>query len=97
MKACKTLATVETSFAVIDYLANQRQPVFMISIANGTGINYNTLTNHMATLEKLGIICRENEKWRLGMRLALYWTKVKNQKEAELDEIQNDIDRLNAA
>jgi len=90
MKTYKLNNSLIKGFAVVEYLAHQKDPVPAPAIAAALDMQYPTLMHHLATLDHLGVARRIGEHWELGTKLSLYWAK----KKAGLLSHRDEIDRL---
>lgn len=79
---------------VLRAVAESKGAVGSTEIAASLGITVNTAFRMCATLEELGFLKSVNEKFELGMGLALFWARKKATLESERAAIDRDIDQL---
>lgn len=94
----KRIAAVEKTLEILDYLAHRKEPATGVDIANATNLNSNTVMCHLATLEDHGFVQQVggdyDGAYRLGMKLAIYWARVKSNLEAGIAKQQQDLDSI---
>lgn len=94
MTTYRRIAAVKTTIGILRHLADQKSPVPGSELARAAGVPVGTAMCHLVTLEDAGLVQRIGEHWKLGMGLALFWAKVKSQKEAERVKLDEDINLL---
>jgi DNA-binding IclR family transcriptional regulator len=79
---------------VLRAVAESKGAVGSTEIAASRGITVNTAYRMCMTLEELGFLKSVNEKFELGMGLALFWARKKATLEGERVAIEKDIEQL---
>ena len=84
------------SFAPFRYVFKlvNREVIVGAEVALRMQMSQGTVMCHLTTLQDAGFIQEVGGGWRLGMKLAIYWARVKANKEAERDRINKDIEQL---
>lgn len=88
------IAAVQKACEIIAIIAEAKEPITGNEIAIRAQIPAGTVMCQLATLEDNGFVQEVGGGWRLGMKLALFWARVKSGKEAERDRINKDIEQL---
>lgn len=91
----KRIKAVDTTFEILEYLADQRGAVTGARVAADLDIPFPTVMCHLATAQDRGYVQIVGEQYRLGMKLAVFWARMKSVKEGELQGVQHDLDILN--
>ncbi|WP_321495603.1 helix-turn-helix domain-containing protein [uncultured Desulfobacter sp.] len=91
----RRIKAVDTTFEILEYLADQRGPVTGAQVAFDLKVPFPTVMCHLATAQDRGYVQVVGEQYRLGMKLAVFWARMKSLKEGELQDVQRDLDILN--
>ncbi|MFZ4857950.1 MAG: helix-turn-helix domain-containing protein [Desulfuromonadaceae bacterium] len=90
----KRIASVAKACDILGILAEAKQPLTGNEVAARAGQPDGTVMCMLATLGDAGFVQEVGGGWRLGMKLALFWARVKSGKEAERERIDQDIAAL---
>lgn len=91
----RRIKAVDTTLKILEYLADQREPVTGAQVAADLDVPFATVMCHLATHQDHGYVQVIGEQYRLGMKLAVYWARMKSLKESELQDVQQDLNILN--
>ncbi len=91
----RRIKSVNTAFEILEYLADQRELVTGAQVAADLNVPFPTVMCHLATALDRGYVQVVGEQYRLGMKLAVFWARMKSLKEGELQRAQQDLDILN--
>lgn len=90
----KRIASVEKACAILAILAEAKEPLTGNEVATRVQLPDGTVMCQLATLQDAGFVQEVGGGWKLGMKLALFWAKVKAGKESERGRIDRDIEAL---
>ncbi|WP_228546247.1 IclR family transcriptional regulator [Halegenticoccus tardaugens] len=76
----KTIQSVQTAFDIIEIIATQSRPTAS-EIAAEIGYSRSTTHYHLQTLQKNRYVARDDDGFRLGLRLALFGQRAVDQHE----------------
>lgn len=93
-KSYRRIAAVKKTCEILAILSEAREPITGQEVAIRVQESQGTVMCHLATLQDSGLVQEAGGGWRLGMKLALYWARVKSAKEGERDRINRDIEAL---
>ena len=93
-KSYNRIAAVKKSCEILGVLADAKEPITGNEVAVRVQLPVGTVMCQLATLEDAGFVQEAGGGWRLGMKLALFWARVKSSKEAERGRIDKDIEAL---
>lgn len=96
MKSYRRINAVKISVDILKYLADQREPVSGQEIATSTGITYGTAMCHLATLEDTGLVQIVGDSYELGMGMAMFWAKMRDQETVRRDEADRNLKAMGA-
>ena len=88
------IAAVSKACAILAILAEAKEPLAGSEIAIRVQLPAGTVMCQLVTLEDAGFVQEVGGGWKLGMKLALFWARVKSSKEAERSRIEKDIEAL---
>ncbi len=91
MTTYRRIKAVYTSFDILEYLSDCREPVTGSRIAQDLAVPFQTVMCHLATAQDRGYVQVLGDKYKLGMKLAVFWARVKTQKETELHNIKQEL------
>ena len=86
--------TVYTAGKIIELVAGSKEPLSKAVIAKSLSITINMSMRMCETLEELSLFDKVNDKYRLGMKLALYWAKKKALLQGDRDQIGRSLEEL---
>lgn len=87
----KRIRAVATTLEILECLADSRVPLTGSQVAERVNAPRPTVMCHLATLGDGGYVQGIGEKYRIGMKLAVFWAHLKARKEDELKTVQNDL------
>lgn len=88
----RTIQAVEIAFSIIDFLQEHERPG-VTEIADALGYSKSTVHSHLRTLEGQEIIVRENDGYRLSLRMLDMATQVREQV-GNYQVIKQEVDEL---
>ena len=91
----RRIGAVKTTFDVLEYLADCREPVTASQVAADLGVPFATVMCHLATQQDNGYVQVIGDKYKIGMKMAVFWARVKSAKESEIQDVQRDLRILN--
>jgi DNA-binding IclR family transcriptional regulator len=94
MSSYKRIETVKKTTEVLEYLAGIKDAATGPQIAQGVGMQLGTVMCHLATLEDAGFVVSAGGGYRLGMKLALMWARVKSNMEGQRNRIDRDLEAI---
>ena len=93
-KSYHRILAVKKACTILSILAEAKEPLTGAEVAIRVQESTGTVMSHLATLEDAGFVQEVGGGWKLGMKLALFWARVKSGKEAERGRIDTDIASL---
>lgn len=93
-KTYKILQSPMTSYSVLLFLADQREPVSGKEVARAMNIPYGTAMCHLETLVHVRFARRVGGAYELGQEAALIWARKKSQLEAKVDRCKRELNEL---
>ena len=90
----KRIESVSKACDILAVLAEAKEPISGNEVAVRVQLSQGTVMCHLATLQDAGFIQEVGGGWRLGMKLALFWARVKSRMESERERIDRDITAL---
>lgn len=93
-KSYHRIESVRKACEILAVLADAKQPIPGNEVAALVQMSPGTVMSHLATLQDAGIVQEVGGGWKLGMKLALYWARVKANKETERQRIEQDLEAL---
>lgn len=88
------ISAVEKACAIVAILADAKEPLTGNEVAIRVQLPMGTVMCQLATLQDAGFVQEIGGGWKLGMKLALFWAKVKAGKESERNRIERDLEAL---
>lgn len=79
---------------IMQAIAESKEPLGVKEISERANVTLDTAFRSCVTLEHLGWLQKVNDKYRLGMGLALMWARVKSTLESEREQIEKKLDVL---
>jgi len=93
-KSYNRIAAVTKACDILAILAESKEPLTGSEVALRVQLPAGTVMCQLITLEDAGFVQEVGGGWRLGMKLALFWARVKSGKEAERERVDRDIGAL---
>ena len=90
----KRIEAVSKALQIIDYLAGLKDVTTGPQIAQAIGMSVGTVMCHLATLEDAGYVMMLGGGYRLGMKLAVHWARVKSNLEAGIARQQRELESI---
>lgn len=90
----KRIESVSKACDILGILAEAKEPITGNEVAARVQLSPGTVMCHLATLQDAGFVQETGGGWRLGMKLALFWARVKSSKESERSKIDREISEL---
>jgi DNA-binding IclR family transcriptional regulator len=94
MSSYKRIEAVSKTIQILEFLATQGEPATGPEIAGSVEIALGTVMCHLVTLEEAGFVQQVGGAYRLGMKLAIYWARVKSNIEGEIARKRQDLDSI---
>jgi len=94
MTTYQRLKVIDKTLDILEFLSNQAVPTAGADVARGVNLSKGTVMCHLATLADRGIVAKVGDAWQLGMGLALYWARVKTDRERKIAALNNDLTAL---
>lgn len=95
MSTYKRIEAVTKTTQIIDYLARVKDEAATgPQIAQAVNLSVGTVMCHLATLEDAGYVTAVGGGYRLGMKLALHWARVKSTLEGQRDRVNRDLESI---
>ncbi|MCP3942194.1 MAG: hypothetical protein GY710_12010 [Desulfobacteraceae bacterium] len=91
----KRIKSVFTTFEILEYLSDCREPVTGSQIATDLDQPFQTVMCHLASHMDKGYVQTIGDKYKIGMKLAVFWARMKSSKESELQDVQGQLQVLN--
>lgn len=85
------IAAVEKACAILAILAEAREPLTGNEVAVRVQLPMGTVMCQLATLQDAGLVAEIGGGWKLGMRMAVYWARIRSGMESERDRLTRDI------
>ena len=96
-KSYTRIAAVSKACDILAILAEAKEPITGNEVAVRVQLPAGTVMCQLITLEDAGFVQEVGGGWRLGMKLGIFWARVKSSKEAERARIDKDITELGEA
>lgn len=90
----RRIEAVAKTTQIIDYLAGVKDVATGPQIAQAVGMSVGTVMCHLATLEDAGYVTMIGGGYRLGMKLAVHWARVKSNLEGQRDRVNRDLESI---
>jgi len=88
------IQAVQKACDILTILAEAKEPLTGNEVAVRVQLPVGTVMCQLATMEDNGFVQEVGGGWRLGMKLAVFWARVKSSKEAERSRVDKDIEAL---
>ena len=93
-KSYTRIAAVSKACDILAILAEAKEPITGNEVAIRVQLPAGTVMCQLITLEDAGFVQEVGGGWRLGMKIGLFWARVKASKEAERAKIDKDLTEL---
>jgi len=93
-KSYTRIASVTKACDILSILAESKAPLTGNEVAVRTQLPVGTVMCQLITLEDAGFVQEIGGGWRLGMKIGIFWARVKANKEAERAKLDNEITAL---
>lgn len=90
----KRIASVAKACDILGVLADAKEPITGNEVATRAQQPDGTVMCLLATLEDAGLVEEIGGGWRLGMRFAVYWARIRSLKEAERNRLNAEIEAI---
>lgn len=90
-KTYHRIAAVRKTCAILAILAEAKEPITGAEVAMRVQESTGTVMSHLATLGDAGLVMEVGGGWRLGMKMAVYWARIRSTMEAERDRLSSNI------
>ena len=87
----KRIKSVNTALDILEYVAESPDGASAHRIGQDLNIPFATIMCHLATLGDRAYVRRIGDVYQVGMKLAVYWARVKSRKENEIIRRQDDL------
>jgi DNA-binding IclR family transcriptional regulator len=87
----KRIASVEKACSILDVVAHTKEPITGNEVATRVQLPDGTVMCLLATLQDAGLVQEVGGGWRLGMRMGVYWARIRATMEAERDRLNQNI------
>lgn len=94
MSAYRRIEAVKKTTEILEYLAGVKEAADGPQIAAAVGLPIGTVMCHLATLEEAGFVTCVGGGYKLGMKLALFWARVKSSLEGQRDRTIAALDSI---
>jgi len=94
MNSYRRIASVKTACEILEFLSEQDGPVPVLEISKTLEIPQGTVMCHLITLEDVGFVERNNDTYKLGYKLGLFWAQTMNKLQAKKRNIERQIEML---
>lgn len=96
MASYKIVKSVKKAMAILEYLSAQREPMTGIDVAKGVDLPGGTVMGLLATLQEDGYVQIVGDQYKLGMKLAVFWSRAKAEKQEDRSRIDKELALLSA-
>lgn len=90
-KSYTRVESVKKACQILAVLAEAREPMTGADIATYLQMPPGTVMSQLVTLEDEGLVQEVGGGWRLGMKMAVYWARIRSTMEAERDRLTTKI------
>jgi len=97
MNSYKRIAPITKAAQVLDFLADQREPLTGRDISRALDINNNTLMCYLETLKEAHLVDEQGCGYVLGMGAAKLWSRKKAALSGEINRAQHNLCDLDGA
>lgn len=93
-KTYRTIEAVRKACEILSVLAEAKEPITGAEVALRMRMSQGTVMCHLATLQDAGLVQEIGGGWRLGLKMAVYWARIRATMEAERDRLTENIKRI---
>lgn len=93
-KTYRRIDAVRKACDILAILANAKEPITGNEVSARSGLPSGTVMCLLTTLEDAGLAQEAGGGWRLGMKMAVYWARVRSSMEAERDRLTENIRKI---
>lgn len=93
-KTYRQIEAVRKSGEILKFVANEKEMPSAPEVARALNMSVGTVMCHLATLMDIGFLKQVNDRYELGMGLALFWARKKSRLEGERDRVNENIRQL---
>lgn len=93
-KSYRRIESLTKGLEILEYLAEQKEPVSGPDIARAVGLPVGTVMCHVITLEEKNHVQRIGDRFRLGMMMAILWARVKSNLETQRERIDQELESI---
>lgn len=90
-KSYNRIAAVTKACDILGVLAEAKEPLTGNEVAVRVQLPVGTVMCQLVTLEDAGLVQEVGGGWKLGMKMAVYWARIRSSMEAERDRLNNNI------
>ncbi len=87
----RRIKSVNTALDILEYVAESPGGATAHRIGRDLDIPFATIMCHLSTLGDRAYVRRMGDVYQVGMKLAVYWARVKSCKENEILQRENDL------
>lgn len=85
------IAAVQKACQILAVVADAKIPITGAEVAARVQLPAGTVMCQLMTLEDAGLVEEMRDGWRLGLKMAVYWARIRSSKEAERNMLNNEI------
>lgn len=90
----KRIAAVTKACEIIAIVAEAKEPITGNEVAVRAQLPSGTVMCLLMTLEDAGLVEEMRDGWRLGLKMAVYWARIRSTKEAERNKLNVEIQTI---
>ncbi|GFO61186.1 hypothetical protein GMST_35110 [Geomonas silvestris] len=90
----RRIEAVSKAIQILEFLATQKELATGPEIGRAVDIALGTVMCHLVTLEEAGFVQQVGGAYRLGMKLAIFWARVKSNLEGEIARKRQDLESI---
>ena len=91
------IASVAKACEIIAIVAEAKEPITGNDVAIRAQLPAGTVMCQLMTLEDAGLVEQVGDGWRMGLKMAVYWARIRSTKEAERDRLNKDLEIIGGA
>lgn len=88
------ITSVQKACEIIAIVAEAKEPLTGSKVASRAQIPFGTVMCQLMTLEDAGLVEKIRDGWRLGLKMAVYWARIRSTKEAERNKFNADLQTI---
>lgn len=93
-KSYTRIAAVSKACDILAILAEAKEPITGNEVATRANLPAGTVMCQLVTLEDAGFVQEVGGGWRLGMRLGVFWARIRANMESERDRLTDKIKQI---